>query len=359
MNKTIQTTSSRPVEKVSSSDGKWILNVEYFGKKYDANATRKLIISSVDIPSRDFSFSLTGDYYPMISFFRNGFTNSWSPSGDAFFLSSYENKFCLAGNLVIFSKKNGKWNGPFSIDESLIKESPYPLQNCYYMSWSEDGSKLALFTREGEYNSGRLHVLILDHKANLLQEFYIDVPGNKNGIDFLYWNDTDFILLISDFYSQSEAADPERKAKASQLYSFSSQEPQKVIHLIDLPQVYQISGKDPGSNRVLLSSNLMRGFGEYIVYDLNEKKIIKQQKFPAFFREGVRTMDNKKIVLDYSNRSEKIHFLSWNWNTLKFKELDITAGGGFFCGYSAELNSFLYMENDQKTGHYSLIGIKP
>ncbi len=69
MNKTIQTTSSRPVEKVSSSDGKWILNVEYFGKKYDANATRKLIISSVDIPSRDFSFSLTGDYYPMISIF--------------------------------------------------------------------------------------------------------------------------------------------------------------------------------------------------------------------------------------------------------------------------------------------------
>lgn len=359
MNKTIQTSSSWPVEKISSSDGKWILNVEYFGNKYDDNATRKLIISSVDIPSKDFLFSLTGDYYPMTSFFRNGFTNSWSPSGDAFFLSSYANKFCLAGNLVIFCEQNGKWNGPYSVDKSLIKESPYPLQNCYYMSWSEDGSKLALFTREGEYNSGRLHVLILDHKANLLQEFYIDVPGNRNGIDFLYWNDTDFLLLISDFYSQSEAADAERKVKASQLYSFSSLEPEKVIHLIDLPRVYQISGKDPDSNRILLSSNKMRGYGEYIVYDLHEKQIIKKQKFPAFFGEGVRTKDNKKIILDYYNRSEKFHFLSWNWSTLKFKGLDITARGGFFSGYSTMLNSFLYMEKDQKSGHYSLIGIKP
>ncbi len=359
MNKTIQTASSWTVEKISSSDGKWILNVEYFRNKYDANATRKLIISSVDIPTKDLSFSLTGDFYPSIPIFDKGFTNSWSPSGDAFFLSSYENKFCLAGNLVIFSEQNGKWNGPFSIDESLIKKPLYPLPNCYYMSWSEDGSKLALFTREGEYNSGRLHVLILDHKANLLQEFYIDVPGNKNGIDFLYWNDTDFILLISDFYSRSEAAPPERKAKASQLYSFSSLEPEKVAHLIDLPRVYEISGKDPDSNRILLNSLEWRGCSEYIVYDLGIKQIIKQQKYPAHLTQSARTKDNKKIILGYYSKSEKKYFYSWNWDTLEFERLDITSRGGFFTGYSTILNSFIYMEKDQKSGHYSLIRIKP
>lgn len=338
-------------------NSKWVLDyeyIEYQNVKPNKNPHSIITFLSTEKENERTSFLIPGKNYIEQSFFIFWSPDSISPNGKSAFLTRYINYECMDKQIIMFSEEEGEWNGPYYFGKSSETGD-----ECYQMVWSEDGTKLALYTRVFKNKIQILHIILLDNKANLLQEFDVDISLNYSGVDYLYWNDIDFVLLTVDYYSQFESAGPERRTKSSQLYSFSSLEPEKVVHHLDFPRVYQILGKDPDSNRILLSSYEREGYSDFIVYDLSERRIIKQQKYPAIFGESTRTMDNDKIILGYQSNSYETNFLSWNWKTLTFTELSAVADDGLFCGWSNLFKSFFYIETTVNSEQYSLIKIKP
>jgi hypothetical protein len=304
------------VNQLISPNGKWEIETTYNRDKNDKVGESNIKFSSIDFPFKSYSFSLPDDYQYIDSTFGMPWVAvSWSPNGKSIFLIKYINRFCIDQKIVLFNEVKGKWEGPY-----YYKAHEPDGSICYSFSWSDDGKQLAIHTRSLQNSDpDNLFVTILNTKAEVLQEFSVNTPVNGYGFDYLYWNESKFILINLDPSAHSDQENTERQKQATSIYYFTIDEPEKVSHVIDLTKYYIVIGWEPVSSRILMATNENVAGCEYMVINAVTKQVEQNGHFNGLCGLSHQSKDNIHIVfkiIDQSQKKSNIQF--WNWKTMKF-----------------------------------------
>jgi hypothetical protein len=286
-------------------NGQWVvygknLTPELYKSERDDQRTR-IVFTSVDHPDIQNEFIVSGD----LDFdYQNRYIESpesRSPDGEGFLMSHFKGKFCYDQNFVVFDENNGQWSGPYYYGQ------PSNDNNCYGINWSEDGSQLAVYD---QYIGGKIHVMIISKQAKLLQQFDIQLPKSNKGdvVNHFYWRGTDFLAWTTDGIG---------KHNPTRIYAFSSLHPEIVSHLVDLAGDYHIIGKEPGSNRLLITS--FWDNCNTLVFNMDKKQIEKQISIGMRCQEDERSSDNHWIAV-VNNQGTGFHLLTWDWEALTFQD---------------------------------------
>ncbi len=229
-----------------SPNGTWEIEVSknYIHTKPEKEVETTIQLSSIDFPLRKFIFSVPGSFLLINADFGPFVAQSWSPNGKSFFLAKLRNKFCLDQEIVLFNEVGGKWEGPYHYKPKTDNSG------CYSFSWSADSTQLAKYTRFPKYNSpDDLFVTVLNTKGDSQHEFSVKSP--LEGFDFdhrtwhLYWDENKFMMINSGvpIFTDSEE---------STLYRFTSDLPDTLYKVMDMPSYHYVLGWDPTSSRILL-----------------------------------------------------------------------------------------------------------
>jgi hypothetical protein len=317
-----------------SNNGQWFIHGENLTpglyKSERDNQRTRITFTSVDYPDIRNEFIVSGD----LDFsYQDRYTNdpeSNSPGGEGFLMTK-KDKDCLDQDFVVFEENNSHWEGPY-----YYYGQPSKNYNCYGITWSEDGSQLAVYD---QYIGGKIHVQIFNKKAELLQQFDIRLPllnKNEKGsvANSLYWNGTDFLFWTSDW---TETHNPSR------FYSFSSLHPEKINHLVDLPGDYHVIGKEPGSNRLLITS-FDQDNCNTLVFNPDKKQIEKRVTIDTRCRNDERSLDNQRIAVA-NQKDDGDHLLIWDWGTLTFQDKGVIKR---LLSWQSDLQGFLVEKQDNQ-----------
>jgi hypothetical protein len=317
-------------------NGQWYVYGERI--KPDTNASEvnkrktRIVFTSIDHPDIQNEFIVSGDF---------GFSDqNWgidspasdSSNGEGFLMPGFK-KDCIDQNFVVVDESNGQWNGPYYYGQ------PSRGDDCYGITWSEDGSQLAVYD---QYIAGKMsekiHMLIFNKKAELLKQFDIQLLPSNHGfmIKHLSWKGTDFLIWTTDDNGSG-------KQILSRFYSFSSLRPEKITHLVDLAGEYFVIGKEPGSNRLLITS-FRQGNYNTLVFNPDKKQIEKKISFDTRCYNDERSSDNQKIAI-VNQKDDGNHLLIWNWGTLTFQDKGIIK---WLLSWQSDLQGFLVEKQDNQ-----------
>lgn len=308
------------INEAISPNGNWELDIT---KKRNPNGEiekETITFTSIDIPFIKYSFSFPGDFR-YSDYFPGAMpwvAISWSPDGKSIFFIRFTNRWCVDQQIVMFEEKNGKWDSPYYFQKTEIIEEGV----CSYFAWSKDGTQLAMHSRTPTNNgSDDLNITILNKKAEVVRNFLVNTPDNGFGFDFLYWKGTEFLLVNADALAQNNQDNSERLQRATTIYRFSSIEPEKVTHVIDLPRFYQLFGKDPKSNHILLAAFDYISSCAYVVINTDKRIVEENTSLEGACGNSARLVENEVIAFYYYNEPlNKSIAEFWDWTTMTFNE---------------------------------------
>lgn len=326
-----------------SRDGKWFLSID-FAVRMNDHETNEVTISSIDNPFQKSLFAVDEQVrYQFIMIPLQG-TESWSPSGGAFFLAIPSLKSCGDDFIELLFEEDGRWS------HSKIVEDPNDERDCYQPVWSEDGTKLAIYPVTHYIENGMTNIRLYNQKGELIQDLDVNVPETRNSVNQLYWNDEDFLIVTAAFYSQFG-----NQPEPTLIYRFSSSNPEKVQLLAQLPDYYYLIGKDPNSERILLTAySLDEDFCESIVFNLNSQQIEKTVRLQGACANDHRSPDNRYIVLA-TGKEENLLLHFWDWTKLEFYD---AGEADEVISWQTDMQALLVM-NKTENGKVKIEYVKP
>jgi hypothetical protein len=326
-----------------TQDGNWVIN----SKRTDltnlnslfngeADQSQELFIQAVNNPMLNTQFWMNARWHARLS-----------PNSKSFVMEIGNIRWCPATIFTLYNIVGSKWEGPIIFGD-YYSNWQQGFQPCSSTTWSQDGTNLALYSRPTG-NPDNVSIQILDQEGRLLQNFAVHAPAVEGGIDYLYWNGTDFILVNrADFH-------PEGQKDISFVYSFSSLEPEKVVRLDYLPMTssYEIWGRDFRTDRILIAENDSEM--KLIIYRLAENAIEKEviHKEPCWFR--ARSLDNLWIWAQCGGLGQVQHLYLWDWGKLEFIDKGIAEK---VIGWQEDIQGLLVL-NRNENGKIIMDVIKP
>jgi hypothetical protein len=318
-----------------SNNGQWFIHGENLTpglyKSERDNQKTRITFKSVDYFNTQNEFMVVGDF----DFY------GFSPDGKSALLEQPEGVRCVNHDFVLFEEDKGQWDGPY------FHRQPDNGNNCYEMQWSEDGSQLAVYS---QFLWDRSHVMIFDKKAQLLQQFDVHKPNvnsdeKSDTASILFWNGTDYVWVMNQTFTNytQKAYTQQAYTQQTQIFAFSSLHPEKITHLLDLPGEYYVIGKEPGSNRLLITS-FEQDNCNTLVFNPDKKQIEKRVTIDTGCYNEKRSSDNQRIAV-VNQKDDGDHLLIWDWGTLTFQDKGIIK---WLLSWQSDLQGFLVEKQDNQ-----------
>jgi hypothetical protein len=319
-------------ERLSKSG--WILQSSENSPTYANAKNVPISIDNVDFPLVSYRFSIPREFH-LSEFTSYPSASSWSPDGRSLLLVKSAAKTCTDQNFAIFHYSNGFWEGPYY---SKITSKEYG--NCYGMVWSEDSTKLAVYSFPGgNVDSSLINIKIFSTKAELLQDFSIRITATEDCAIKLYWEMSNFYLTQWD---------PFNEMLTGNIYKFSSIHPNEVMELLTLPVNSRVINKDSNSNRVLLATKGGSEGCELLVFNLDNNQIDKSIYFPSSCGGFDKSPDNK-LHLFFVNENSKLMVKNWDWKKVGLTDIEEVED---WLGWDQNLKSFILIKKDSNQNLY-------
>lgn len=268
-------------EKLSKSG--WILKESENSSVFANIKDIPVSIENVDLPLFSYRFSIPKEFHLTGINTSYPTASSWSPDGRSLLMVKSGAKFCNDQNFALFHFSNGFWEGPYY---STINSKEYG--TCYGMVWSEDSTKLAVYSFPGgNIDNSVMNIKIFSTKVELLQDFSIHIIATDNCAIKLYWEKSNFYLTQWN---------PFDKKLTGKVYKFSNNHPDDVTELLTLPVNSLVINEDPNSNRVLLAKKGKSEGCELLVFNLDNNQIDKSIYIPSNCGGFEKSPENEIII---------------------------------------------------------------
>jgi len=330
-----------------SPDGKWLA----------ANDDVGVSIEAVDLPFRKQSFSLPERGWQLD-------WHVWSPDSKAFLVSGRPAKSC-GQKYALLSEDNGRWSSPyyyqpdFPLGTDFFEAEQWsPKKLCTEVSWSEDGTLLAIYTTLDD-KKDVVWVDVVDHQMRIVRQMTVAIPV-ANFLE-VYWRGTDYL-----FTSISTST----RLLKSQVYAVSALKPGEVTPLLTEDGYLNIAGEEDATNRLLFLSSISSHpyTCKVIVFNRLSRQVEKE-----FVQEGhcyyiSQSTDNRSIatiierIYDCpgckdSNVSHEKRLFTWAWDSLALTDRGVIAD---LDGWHDDLQGFLVKRwRNEKEGEFYVEVVRP
>jgi hypothetical protein len=307
------------LSKLLSPDSKWIISQYYF----ITDRPQSLSVSSTLDAERATTIPLGKNLGMKSLELPNGIANemaiaSWSPDSTAFVATGTNGGWPRSCNyLAMFNLYENGTSGLSTYDWAKST-------NCPGVTWSPDGSKLALVFDDG--------ILVLNRSTKLINQ--VDWTENKSD---LIWTGKGILILASDFGG--------REAKLNRLYLI---DPNKFTRsLIFSYNQYpdgslEIVGWNPDVSYLLLYDTIHY---KLFLFDVRSDQILEYIPLVLVSRENMQYSRNYVSLVVESASDSSNHLVVFDWRN---KTLQDYGNIRRLIGWYSGLNGYLVQRNDNR-----------